>query len=821
MYSSKRGGISFKDYSVTAVFAVFILVVFLFNTLPSWAGINYQHRADELLPVDCLLPGVVRKLGSRMTYLTPRRAVKTTGVNCEIRGGEYVLYDRSDYKSALAIWLPMATSGDARAQNYVGEIYEKGLGVEPNYKQAAHWYEQSALQDYSSAQVNIGQLYERGVGVNRNMDKAIDWYRKAAGITGKQMKFISYDHAEEQVLAMGKKISNQSIELRQAQLEIQKLAEALDKSNSGKKYLIEQLQSSAQRVAHDKKKLNDFKLLLRQREMELEKKQAELQGSSDDSLFASDLKELEQRALALKEKEEHLKDREKTLNLALSVKEKRNRELAEGQESLEKDRQRVSQEKADVERLRIKLEQLKEKNEKIMLGSMKYKNQEKASKSSILALQSEVLAMRKEVAEKEEKLSNRENRLLEKNAQVESTSHALVAMSKQLEGYKKQVADLQSTKADHIKNIEGLSINMIEPQLVATRSGDFFVRTRGNVDQKTIIGRVVGPAGVLNLVVNDRDVGVDDRGLFQESVPLHGENTRVSIVAIDAVGNRSNLNFMLGKELDDKGGSKSEIGGVGNSVLKKRPIPKLNFGNYHALVVGNKDYANLPDLDTTIDDVNALARILSEKYGFQVKVLTNATRYDLLSELELLRQTLTEEDNLLIYYAGHGELDEVNNRGHWLPVDAEETSRANWISNVAVSDILNSMSAQKVLVIADSCYSGSMTRSTLARLDAGRSDKAWKAWLRSQIKNHSRLVFSSGGLTPVLDGGGGKHSIFAKALFDVLNSNNSVVEGREIHSQVAQAVNYAAQAAQFEQTPMYAPIKFAGHEGGDFLFVPK
>jgi len=87
-------------------------------------------------------------------------------------------------------------------------------------------------------------------------------------------------------------------------------------------------------------------------------------------------------------------------------------------------------------------------------------------------------------------------------------------------------------------------------------------------------------------------------------------------------------------------------------------------------------------------------------------------------------------------------------------------------------------------------------------------------------EKRSRLSFSSGGLATLLDGGG-KPSIFAKALLDVLKSNSTVVEGPQLHAQVAQAVCYAAQAAQFEQAPQYAPIQFAGHESGDFLFVPR
>lgn len=79
--------------------------------------------------VDCLLPGQIRRLGTRMTYLSARRSVKTTERDCGVRGGEYVLFDRSDYASALTALLPKARSGDPVAQTYVGEIYEKGLGL--------------------------------------------------------------------------------------------------------------------------------------------------------------------------------------------------------------------------------------------------------------------------------------------------------------------------------------------------------------------------------------------------------------------------------------------------------------------------------------------------------------------------------------------------------------------------------------------------------------------------------------------------------------------------------------------------------------------
>ena len=89
------------------------------------------QAADAFLVVDCLLPGQIRRLGNQVTYVGARRAEKATARDCEIRGGEYVAYDRADYKTALQVWMDGAQRGDPKSQMYVGEIYEKGLGVPP------------------------------------------------------------------------------------------------------------------------------------------------------------------------------------------------------------------------------------------------------------------------------------------------------------------------------------------------------------------------------------------------------------------------------------------------------------------------------------------------------------------------------------------------------------------------------------------------------------------------------------------------------------------------------------------------------------------
>src|SRR5262244_2265340 len=118
---------------------------------PSVASSAAPGRAEALFVVDCLLPGQVRKLG-KMPFLTAWRPIKTSAQDCEIRGGEYVSYDRADYQTSLNVWLPQAQEGDKEAQTYVGEIYEEGLGVAPDYAVAFIWYRKAAEQGHTRAQ---------------------------------------------------------------------------------------------------------------------------------------------------------------------------------------------------------------------------------------------------------------------------------------------------------------------------------------------------------------------------------------------------------------------------------------------------------------------------------------------------------------------------------------------------------------------------------------------------------------------------------------------------------------------------------------------
>lgn len=259
--------------------------------------------------------------------------------------------------------------------------------------------------------------------------------------------------------------------------------------------------------------------------------------------------------------------------------------------------------------------------------------------------------------------------------------------------------------------------------------------------------------------------------------------------------------------------ARSRLASLGEPAPSRaRPIGhaangKTDFGNYHALVIGNNNYRSVTPLKTAAIDAKGVAEELKKSYGFKVTLLVDATRNQTLDAFDDLRRTLTDNDNLLIYYAGHGYLDADSDRGFWLPVDADANRRANWLSNSDLADMVRATRAKHVLVVADSCYAGTLTRSLSVQM-SGLDD------LSRLAQKRARTALTSGGLEPVEDSGGGKHSIFAKAFLGALRANAGVADMSQIFSAMRREVILGSQ-----QTPQYGDIRQTGHEGGDFIFV--
>ena len=189
-----------------------------------------------------------------------------------------------------------------------------------------------------------------------------------------------------------------------------------------------------------------------------------------------------------------------------------------------------------------------------------------------------------------------------------------------------------------------------------------------------------------------------------------------------------------------------------------------------------------------------------------------------------LYEVVGENDNLLLFYAGHGNRLTTGGAetGYWLPSNAELPPRNTyWVANEFVTGHLSRIKAKRVLVVADSCYAGLLS-SEPSFLLMGNDGPSYDDvdFLKFKLSKRSRLLLSSGGDRPVLDEGGGGHSVFAKAFLDELEANEGLLSGPELFLRVREQVSDRAAELAFEQAPEFKTIKAAGHEVGGFFFVP-
>lgn len=491
-----------------------LLTTFVLLMLAALPGLAVDDL-DDLVLVDCRLAPKIKRIGGK-TYTVAGKAVRTTAQDCRIRGGEYTVYDRSNYAASLKFWLAEAEKGNVDAQYYAGKLYEEGLGTAPDYQAAASWYQKAAAAGHSASQFSLGSLYEKGLGVTADSTKAFTLYRSAAGLPA---NFVIVE--------------------------------------SGK---YEELQKAAQDLA------------LREQEIE------ELQRKLDDA------------------KKQLKRD------------EKREREL---------------------------LQQLDDEKRKA-------------------------------------------------------------------ESQKKEMAQI--------------------------------------------------------------------RGLVQRSARSAAATT--------------------------------------TTVL---PSPKRgSLGRFYALVIGNSKYENLPAVPTAENDARAMEALLRDSYGFQVTTLLNAKNTKILSTLYTLSQNLAENDNLVVYYAGHGKRDLRNRRGWWLPVDAvaDNAAKTNWLPNQEVSDRLAMIPARHILVLADASYVGDITRGAPQPEPQSMTAAQWTKYVESTKRKRARLALSSGTDSA--------SSRFTTTLISVLQKQKGVFPASRIHREVVNALT--ADERVTSAVPTFAPLQSAFHDGVDFLF---
>lgn len=248
--------------------------------------------------------------------------------------------------------------------------------------------------------------------------------------------------------------------------------------------------------------------------------------------------------------------------------------------------------------------------------------------------------------------------------------------------------------------------------------------------------------------------------------------------------------------------------------------PMFSHGQYRALIIGNNNYQDPKALWTplkrAVSDAKAVEKLLVDHYGFtDVERLENVTRRELLHAFRNLSKRVNENDNVLIYYAGHGFLDQYTNKGYWVPVDAVGTDHTTFVRNSTIRDELSDLSqrAKHTLLISDSCFSGTLLKTASRGL---RLEDKSEEYLTSVNNKKSVQILTAGGVEYVDDDfRASGHSPFTYFLQNELKNNPySVITASDLSKRVQVAVSN-----NVEQEPQMGVLQGAGDELGEFLFI--
>jgi len=239
---------------------------------------------------------------------------------------------------------------------------------------------------------------------------------------------------------------------------------------------------------------------------------------------------------------------------------------------------------------------------------------------------------------------------------------------------------------------------------------------------------------------------------------------------------------------------------------------EVNKGKYYALIIGIQDYMDpeINDLDQPLKDAQGLYDVLTKFYTFSkenIILLTNPKRQQITKALDDLLEKVSSQDNLLIFYAGHGHWDDRLKQGFWLPSDATEKNRGTWFSNADLKTYIGGINARHTLLVTDACFGGAIFKTREAFNDASTD-------IRELYKYPSRKAMTSGSLNVVPD-----RSVFIEYLLKRLAQNDEKYLSAEqlFMSFKAAVINNSAN----NQIPQFGEIRETGDEGGDFIFVKR
>jgi hypothetical protein len=242
-------------------------------------------------------------------------------------------------------------------------------------------------------------------------------------------------------------------------------------------------------------------------------------------------------------------------------------------------------------------------------------------------------------------------------------------------------------------------------------------------------------------------------------------------------------------------------------------------GTTYALMFASNVYDYYSDLVNPVLDAQTIAMELGESYGVVSEVVINPTLAETAAVIrEYASRSYKPEDNLMVFFAGHGVYDEVFREGYVISRDSrmDDLGKTSYLSHSNLRTMINNIDCPHIFLVMDVCFGGTFDphlASTHRGAPAVYAEISTQEFVERKLKYKTRLYLTSGGKEYVPDGRPGFHSPFARRLIESLRYYGGE-DGVLTTSEILQFVEKVNPQPRFGE--------FGDNEpGSDFILVVK
>jgi len=300
------------------------------------------------------------------------------------------------------------------------------------------------------------------------------------------------------------------------------------------------------------------------------------------------------------------------------------------------------------------------------------------------------------------------------------------------------------------------TIKWIKPALDYTSSQE----TRINIQAD-----VTSDIGIKSVFLS---IGESTSGTITGSKPFEVEGNTFKI---DMPVNLSDGNRFIEITVENLMGAK--VSSRRNLIIGKDALDYISIDRKDiALIFVTDNYDHWDDLVNPVNDGETIAKEIKEKYGFETEIIKNPTTDEVFQKIrEYNLKRYKPQDQLLIFFAGHGLFDDAFGEGYVVARNslANDLSRTTYIAHSRLRGIINNIPCQHILLMMDVCFGGTLDP-VIAKSRSAADEVTERELLARKFSYKTRKYLTSGGKEYVSDGIAGQHSPFASKFLESLRT---------------------------------------------------